>query len=69
MSIPHQAIVNVQIRGEVCERLPTGQVGKPKSKVRRVSRLYTVVGNSLEECEQKAEKLLRSIEGALDDRT
>lgn len=68
-SIPHQAIITLQIKGEVCEQLPSGQVGKPKRKLTRVSRLYTVTGSTLEECENKANKTIQQIAEVLDERT
>ncbi len=68
-NIPHQAVITLQIKGEVCERLPTGQVGKPIKKTKRLSRLYTVVGSSIEECEQKANELLTKISEKLDAST
>lgn len=64
--IPHQAIITIQVKGEVCERLTNGQVGKPVKKTKRLSRLYTVVGSTFAECEQKANDLINKISEKLD---
>lgn len=60
-NIPHQAIINVSIQADICEKLPNGQVSWPKRKIRPKSHLFTVTGNSYEECEEKVNSLLANL--------
>lgn len=51
---PHQAIITLHI--DIMERLEDGRVtGIP---VKRINKLYTVVGKNLQECEEKVNNFI-----------
>lgn len=70
MSIPHQGIINVRLDVEVYERLPNGQVsGKVKERYKR-SKLFTVLGDSEQDCSENVDELIDKIlleEGVVND--
>ena len=53
--IPHQSIVTINI--DTYERLPSGQVMPPPKT--RYCKIYSVLGNSLEECQKKLNTFLK----------
>lgn len=55
--VPHQAIIN--LRGEVSERLPSGQVSA--RCLHSASHLFTLFGNSFEECKARFEAFVEAI--------
>ena len=56
---PHQ--VAILVRAEVFELGSTGKLTKP---VKRVSNVYTVTGNSLDEVEQQLEEIFQRVKNA-----
>lgn len=59
---PHQAVILV--RAEIMERLPSGDVsGRP---VETTSKVFTVLGNTFEECKENLRKFLPLLEEAYD---
>jgi len=59
--IPHQTTISVRVYHETCERLPSGQSnGKPVENGKE-SFVFTVTGNSLEECNTKRDDLLKKL--------
>ena len=62
-SIPHQAVILV--KAEVMERLPNGKVSGVPKKI--ISRVYTVVGNSYNECVENTNVFIDNINIDLND--
>lgn len=56
-NIPHQAVI--PLSAEIMERLPTGHVSGKVLK--RVSHLFTIFANSLEECNSKTVAFIEAI--------
>ena len=58
-NVPHQAIISVTV--DIMERLDNGMVtGIP---VKRFGKLYTVIGDTYEECEEKLNTFMEKLNG------
>jgi hypothetical protein len=66
---PHQAVILATIKYEICERLPTGQVGTNIASAGKESAVFTVVGENLDDCTERCKKLVAKKLDALKGKT
>jgi hypothetical protein len=69
--IPHQSIIHIIINKDIFESLPSGQVSTKsiKNESEKHTKVFTAIGNTLDECKQKTQKLLTNILAKLQDDT
>ena len=61
MSVPHQAVINVRYEVEVYERLSSGQVSGQVKRKHTDSKLFTILGDSVEDCVDSSKKLIEKL--------
>lgn len=59
--IPHQVVINVRFEAEVYEQLSSGQVSGQVKQRLTDSKLYTILGDSVEDCLIKAKELISKL--------
>lgn len=63
--IPHQSVICLTIYYELCERLPTGQVGTKVIERKTESLPFTILGTSLTDCQEKTQAFLQQFKDKL----